>query len=250
MTTTTRAAALRALHRPGDPLVLPNAWDAASARAVEAAGFPAVATSSAAVVHSLGYADGEAAPVDEVLDAIARVVRAVAVPVTADIERGYGLPPAQLVERLAATGAVGCNLEDSDPRTRELVDVDRHADFLAAVRAAAGAELVVNARVDVFVRGVAEPLPIAIDRCRRFLAAGADCAYPLGASTEADIAALVSGAGGPVNVLFTPATPALPALAALGVARVSYGDGIHEAVERVHARMLATIARGDSPYPG
>jgi len=241
------ATALRALHRPGNPLVLANAWDAASARAVREAGFGAVATTSAGVALSLGYADGEATPVGEMLDAVARIVRAVDVPVTADIERGYGLPPAQLVERLAATGAVGCNLEDSDPRTKALVDVDRHADFLAAVRAAAGADLVVNARVDAFIRDVDDPLGTAVERGRRFLAAGADCAYPIGASASEDIAALV--AVGPVNVLFTHDTPALPELAALGVARISFGEGIHAALAAAHARMLAAIAAGASPYP-
>jgi 2-methylisocitrate lyase-like PEP mutase family enzyme len=241
------ARTLRALHRPGNPLVLANAWDAASARAVQEAGFGAVATTSAGVALSLGYADNEATPVGEMLDAVARIVRAVDVPVTADIERGYGLAPAELVERLVATGAVGCNLEDSDPRTRAMVDVDRHADFLAAVRAAAGADLVVNARVDAFVRDVDDPLATAIERSRRFLAAGADCAYPLGATTGEDIAALV--AVGPINVLFTRDTPALAELAALGVARISFGEGIHAAIAAAHARMLAAIAAGESPYP-
>ncbi|GIF66563.1 carboxyvinyl-carboxyphosphonate phosphorylmutase [Asanoa ishikariensis] len=243
----THADTLRALHRPGSPVVLPNAWDAASARAVEAAGFPAVATSSAAVALSLGYADGEATPVREMLDAVARIVRAVGVPVTADVERGYGLPPAQLAERLLATGAVGCNLEDSDPRTKQLIDVDRHADFLDAVREAAGADLVINARVDAYIRVPTDPLPVALERMRRFLAAGADCVYPIGATIREDITALT--ATGPVNILFTPATPTLAELAALGVARVSFGDGIHEALAAEHARMLAAIVAGTSPYP-
>jgi len=236
------AAALRALHRPGEPVVLANAWDAASARAVATAGFRAVATSSAAVAKSLGYADGERTPVDEMLDAVARIARSVPVPVTADIERGYGLRPAELVERLLATGAVGCNLEDSSPRDRTLVDVDRQAGFLAEVRAAAGPELVVNARVDPYIRGVADPLPVAVDRCRRYLAAGADSVYPIGAATADDIAALVEGAGGPVNVLATPQTPPLATLARLGVARISYGEGLFDDVYATHARMLARIA--------
>ncbi|GAA2702527.1 hypothetical protein GCM10010429_07610 [Micromonospora olivasterospora] len=117
-----QADTLCTLHKPGDPLVLPNAWDAGSARAVAAAGFPAVATSSSAVAESLGYADGEATPVDEMLAAVARIARAVPVPVTADLERGYGLRPTELVERLLSAGAVGCNLEDSDPCTRALYD--------------------------------------------------------------------------------------------------------------------------------
>jgi 2-methylisocitrate lyase-like PEP mutase family enzyme len=129
-----KAATLRALHVSGDPLVLPNAWDAASARMVEAAGFPVVATSSFATARILGYDDGEAAPVEDVLAAAARIVRAVSAPVTVDFERGYGLAPAALVERLAATGAVGLNLEDSDPPTGEMIDAAQQADFLAAVR--------------------------------------------------------------------------------------------------------------------
>ncbi|HEY3879028.1 MAG TPA: isocitrate lyase/phosphoenolpyruvate mutase family protein [Trebonia sp.] len=106
-----RAAALRALHVPGHPLVLPNAWDAASATMVIDAGFPAIATSSAATASVLGYADSEATPVEEVLAAAARIVRAVSVPVTVDFERGYRLPAAELAERLTSTGAVGLNLE-------------------------------------------------------------------------------------------------------------------------------------------
>ena len=187
---TGRAAAgrLRDLHRPGRPVVLPNVWDAATARIVAAAGFAAVATSSAAVAESLGYPDGEAAPVEEMLDAVARIARAVSVPVTADFERGYGLPPAQLVERLAASGAVGCNLEDSEPSTRVLVEADRQADFLGAVREsarAAGVDLVINARIDVFLSGVFRDgvavgaasatarLDEAIRRARLYISAGA-----------------------------------------------------------------------------
>ena len=115
--TTTSAAALRDLHVPGRPLVLPNAWNAASARAVEAAGFPAVATSSAAVSEVLGHEDGHATPVEGVLASVTHIVRSVDVPVTVDFERGYGLGPDELVARLAETGAVGANLEDSDPAT-------------------------------------------------------------------------------------------------------------------------------------
>ncbi|SNT27587.1 2-Methylisocitrate lyase, PEP mutase family [Asanoa hainanensis] len=240
-----KADTLKKLHRPGDPVVLPNAWDAASARAVEAAGFPAVATSSAAVALSLGYADGEATPVQEMLDAVARIARAVGVPVTADIERGYWLPPAELAERLLATGAVGCNLEDSDPRTKRLIDVDRHADFLAEVRQAAGDDLVINARVDAYLRVRQDPLPVALERARRF-GTIADCVYPIGASAKEDIAALAEV--GRTNILFTNETPALAELAALNVARVSFGDGIHEALAAEHARMLAAIVAGASPY--
>jgi 2-methylisocitrate lyase-like PEP mutase family enzyme len=240
-----RAGAFRARHRPGAPVVLPNAWDAGSARTVEAAGFPAVATSSAAIAETLGYSDGETMPVDEMLDAVARIVRAVAVPVTVDLERGYGLPPDQLVERIAATGAVGCNLEDSDPRTGELVAVDAQVGFLAAVRSAArsaGVDLVVNARIDAYlVEGLPDPLAAAVGRARRYLAAGADCVYPILAD-PADVRTLVAAAGGPVNVLATVDGPPPPALAALGVARISYAADLHRAGRAHLAALLARIA--------
>lgn len=231
-----RATALRALHRPGAPLVLPNIWDAGSARLVEAAGFPAVATSSAAVAESLGYADGEGTPAGEMLDAVSRIVHTVSVPVTADLERGYGMWPADLVERLAATGAAGCNLEDSDPRTGNLVDPAEQADFLAAVRAAcadAGVDLVINARVDVYLAGRAtpgQPRDAAVDRARRYLAAGADCVYPIAVDDRDALRDLVRQIGGPVNALCLPGwTPA--ELAELGVARVSFGSGLYRCMQ-------------------
>lgn len=134
----------------GAPPVLPGPWDAASARVFADAGFPALATPSAGVAASLGYDDG-ATPADEMFAAVARIVRAVDVPVSADVEGGYGLAPEELVERLLEAGAVGCNLEDSHGGV--LKDAAQHADWLAEVRDAAGERLFVNARVDVFVRG-------------------------------------------------------------------------------------------------
>jgi 2-methylisocitrate lyase-like PEP mutase family enzyme len=244
------AASLRALHVPGRPLVLPNVWDAASARTVEKAGFAAVATSSAAIAAALGYRDGEALPVVEMLDTIARIADAVSVPVTADIERGYGLAPAELVERLAATGAVGCNLEDSDPRTRTMVDPSAQADFLAAVRAAAvhsGLDLVINARVDTFAR----PDPIledALIRARLYRAAGADCVFPILAAEPEHIRALVGGVDAPINIMCRPGAPAPAELAALGVARVSFGSGLRSALQAHHRQLLDQILAGDSPY--
>lgn len=250
-----KASALRALHVPGDPVILPNAWDAASARAVEAAGFPAVATGSAAVAAALGYEDGQETPVDEMLAAVARITRVVTVPVTADVERGYGLTPAELAGRLAAAGAVGCNLEDSDPGTGAMIDAGEQAEFLAAVRAAAtgaGLDLVINARVDTFIHGSGTPeerLAEAIDRGRRYRDAGADCVYPILAADPQVIGTLVREIGGPVNVLFRPGMPAIRDLAALGVARISFGAGVHRAAQEFTARMLDTIARGDDPFP-
>src|SRR3954468_10258166 len=147
------ASTFRALHQGravGDPLVLPGPWDAASARVFADAGFPALATPSAGVAASLGYEDGRT-PADEMFAAVARIVRAVDVPVSADIEGGYGLAPKELVERLLETGAVGCNLEDSEDGV--LKDPRRHAEWLAEVRAVAADRLFVNARVDVFLHG-------------------------------------------------------------------------------------------------
>ncbi|MEU4479975.1 isocitrate lyase/phosphoenolpyruvate mutase family protein [Micromonospora sp. NPDC023966] len=208
-----RAAALRALHRPGEPLILPNAWDPGSARAVAAAGFPAVATSSAAVAESLGHADGEATPVAEMFAAVARIAAAVPVPVTADLERGYALRPAELVERLLTAGAVGCNIEDSDPRTGALHDVEEQADLLAGIRAAAGAagvDLVLNARVDVHLRAYGPAsgrLAEAVRRARRYRAAGADSVYPILLADPAQIRDLVAEVDAPVNVMARPGAP-------------------------------------------
>lgn len=246
------AAQFRALHRPGDPVVLPNVWDAASAKAVVDAGFPAVATGSAALVGALGYEDGEQAPVAEVLAAITRITRVVAVPVTADLERGYRLPPAELVARLAETGAVGCNLEDSEPTTGELVDPDAQADLLAGVRAAAreqGVDLVVNARVDSFLHGAGEPaqrLDDALDRAARYLAAGADCVYPIFATDPEILRALVAGVDGPVNAMVRAGSPTPAELAALGIARVSYGPGVYRRTYGHLADVLTEI-RGALP---
>src|SRR5918911_4340585 len=145
---------LRSLHRPGTPLLLPNVWDVATARAVVAAGFPVVATTSAGVAETLGYEDHEGAPGDEMLAAAARIARGVEVPVTVDAEAGYGMDAATLVAALRDAGAAGCNLEDSDHAAGALRDPDRHAAWLRSVRQAASAEgygLVINARVDVFV---------------------------------------------------------------------------------------------------
>ncbi len=194
---TNAARRFRAAHHGPRPLVLPNVWDCASARVFAGAGFGALATSSGAVAATLGYADGQHTPAAEMFAAIARIARCVDVPVTADIEAGYGLAPAELAGRLAEAGAVGCNLEDSDPVSRDLADPGRQADFLAAVRAAAGEALVLNARVDVFVRprpaGAGDAAAEAAERGRRYLAAGADCCYPILAPATV-LPGLVAGA--------------------------------------------------------
>jgi 2-methylisocitrate lyase-like PEP mutase family enzyme len=250
-----KAATLRALHVPGKPLVLPNAWDAASARMAVSAGFPVVATSSSATAAVLGYDDGEAAPVEEVLSAAARIAQAVSLPVTVDFERGYRLAPDELVERFVATRAVGLNLEDSDPASGKMIDTAEHADFLAAVRAEAvalGADLVINARTDSFLRGTGsleEQLAASIDRGVEYLAAGADCVYPIGIADPEAIRALVEGIPGPVNIGYGQGRLSLAELAGLGVARVSFGPMLQRHLyNQFGSALFAAVASGENPF--
>ncbi|MFF0010513.1 isocitrate lyase/phosphoenolpyruvate mutase family protein [Streptomyces sp. NPDC005374] len=228
----------RALHRkrlPGDPLVLPGPWDASSARVMEEAGFPALATPSAGIAASLGYEDGST-PADEMFAAVARISRAVDIPVSADVEGGYGLAPKELVERLLEAGAVGCNLEDSHAGV--LKDPHEHAEWLAEVRHAAGDRLFVNARVDTFSYGDGDPEQ-AIERAALYVAAGADCVYPIDA--PADVLPLLrSGVEGPVNVFghLNGEGPSPTALGELGATRVTFGP----ALQRRAARALRGTA--------
>ena len=238
MTQRTNAAALRALHHgraADDPLVLPGPWDAASAQAFEDAGFPALATPSAGVSASLGYPDGEGTPAAEMFAAIGRIVRAVNVPVTADVEAGYGLPPAELVERLLAAGAAGCNLEDSDPGGSGLKDPHAQAEFLAEVRAAAGDALVINARVDTYLRGQDRTPGAAVARGRLYAAAGADCVYPIMAPAP-QLATIAEGVGVPVNALCRAGGASPRELGVMGATRVTFGGGLQQqAMEAVRA---------------
>src|SRR5918999_1432334 len=230
-----RCELLRSLHRPGAPLLLPNAWDVATARAVVAAGFPVVATTSGGVAATLGYQDHEGAPGDEMLAAAARIARGVEVPVTVDAEAGYGIEPAELVAALRSMGAAGCNLEDSDYAAGGLRDPDRHAEWLRAVRQAAsedGYGLVINARIDVFLgpflagagpRTQDELVPEAVRRANAYLEAGVDCVYPITLWEPDALRGFMSEVRGPVNVIRLPQAPSLAELAALGVTRVSWG---------------------------
>jgi len=248
-----RCDLLRSLQRPGDPLLLPNAWDVATARAVVAAGFPVVATTSGGVAATLGYEDHEGAPGDEMLAAAARIARGVEVPVTVDAEAGYGMEPADLVAALRSMGAAGCNLEDSDYSAGSLRDPDRHADWLGAVRQAAsddGYPLVINARIDVFLHpflagagpGTQDELvPEALRRATACLEAGADCVFPITLWESDALRRFVSEVGGPVNVVRLPQAPSLAELAALGVARVSWGILLHGAAMGRFAEQLASL---------
>ncbi len=241
-----RCELLRSLHVPGDPLLLPNAWDVSSARAVVAAGFPVVATTSGGVAASLGYEDHEGAPGEEMLAAAARIARSVDVPVTVDAEAGYGLEPAELVAALRDAGAAGCNLEETDHANETVRDAAEQAAWLRRVREAATAAevpLVINARIDVFLAGdgaQSDLVPDALERASAYLAAGADCVYPI-ALREADaVRTFVSDAGGPVNILALPQAPSLAELAALGVARISWGSLLHrETMEQLERRLAS-----------
>jgi 2-methylisocitrate lyase-like PEP mutase family enzyme len=230
---------LRSLHIPGAPLLLPNIWDAATARAVVAAGFPVVATTSGGVAASLGFEDHEKAPAQEMLAAAARIARSVEVPVTVDAEAGYGMQPTDLVAALRSAGAAGCNLEDTDHADGSLRDPSRHAEWLRAVRQAASADgyrLVINTRVDLFLGPFltgAGPgtqvglVPEALQRANAYFEAGADCVYPIALWETDAMRRFTSEANGPVNVLCLPQTPSLAELAAIGVARVSWGPFLH-----------------------
>ena len=234
-----RCDVLRSLHRPGAPLLLPNAWDVATARAVVAAGFPVVATTSGGVAGTLGYEDHEGAPGDEMLAAAARIAGGVQVPVTVDAEAGYGMEPADLVAALRRMGAAGCNLEDTDYAAGTLRDPDAHAEWLRAVRQAAsqdGYGLVINARVDVFVgpflagagAGTQEDLVAeALLRANAYLEAGADCVFPIALWETDALRRFISEVRGPVNVVRLPGTSSHAELAALGAARVSWGPFLY-----------------------
>jgi 2-methylisocitrate lyase-like PEP mutase family enzyme len=248
-----RCDLLRSLHHPGDPLLLPNAWDVATARAVVAAGFPVVATTSGGVAATLGYADHEGAPGDQMLAAAARIARGVEVPVTVDAEAGYGMEPAELVAALRTVGAAGCNLEDSDYAAGSLRDPDGHAEWLRAVRQAAsddGYPLVINARIDVFLHpflagagpGTQDELvPEALRRANAYLEAGVDCVFPIVLWESDALRRFTSEVSGPVNVVRLPQAPSLAELAELGVARVSWGILLHGAAMGRFEEQLASL---------
>jgi 2-methylisocitrate lyase-like PEP mutase family enzyme len=247
-----RAAAFHALHVPGTPLVLPNAWDAVSARLVEEAGAAAVATTSAGLVWALGAPDGERVDRDAALAAVGRIARAVTVPVSADIESGYA-PDAEgvagTVRAVLAAGAVGVNIEDAVHGAAAggpLRGVAEQAERIAAAREAAdtaGVPLFVNARIDTFLGG-AGGVDVTLERAAAFRAAGADGIFVPGAVDPGTVTELVAGVDAPLNVMAGPGAPPVAELAALGVARVSTGSGLaqaaHALVRRAARELLGT----------
>jgi 2-methylisocitrate lyase-like PEP mutase family enzyme len=218
----------RQLHAGGDILVLPNAWDAISARVVEAEGFPAGATGSAGVAAVLGYADGERIPRSEMMFMVARIVSVVNVPISVDAEAGYGDPVKAALEVIAA-GAVGMNFEDSVDH--DLVPLPEQLDQIRAIQTAVKLSripFVLNARTDIFLLkhgDEATRFDRAVERLNAFHDAGADCVFAPGVVDAGTIERLVKAVKGPLNVLASVGTPRIPELKRLGVKRVSLGSG-------------------------
>jgi 2-methylisocitrate lyase-like PEP mutase family enzyme len=228
-----QARRFRELHHTGRILVLPNAWDAASARVFEQAGFPAIGTTSAGVAWSLGHPDGQRVARQDALAAIRRIVRSVGVPVTADVERGLGTTPAELTEtarELIDAGAVGVNLEDGRDGGR-LTPADVHVERIRAFRGVAdeaGVPLFINARTDVYFLPSDDPRAQVAEVLRRaalFVAAGADGLFVPGITEPEHMAEIARAVSVPVNVYAFAGVPSARELEALGVARVSVGCG-------------------------
>lgn len=222
----------RALHHAAHPLILPNAWDVPSARMFEEAGFPAVATSSAGLMVSRGYPDGEEMPRRELVDSVARIASRLSVPLSADVVAGYGRAARDVVatvRQIIRAGAVGINLEDLDHASGKLFPLEAQLEKLRAVRRleiAPGVPLVLNARTDALRHGAGDEaarLEEALKRLTAFRDAGADCVYPMGLTDAPSIAKVVRALDCPVNVMVRRGLPPVPELERLGVKRISFG---------------------------
>ena len=217
-----KAAAFRAMHRP--TLALPNAWDGASARIFEEAGFPAIGTTSAGVAYALGYPDGERLTRDEMLEVVARIARIVKLPVTADVEAGYG-DPVETARQVWAAGAVGMNLEDIVGD--ELNDLANQQAAIRGIRAAVP-NIVLNARTDIFLNAIGDEatrFDRTVERLNAYADAGADCLFAPGVRDRETIGKLVKAVHGPLNILATAGSPDIAEMKTLGIARVSVGSG-------------------------
>jgi 2-methylisocitrate lyase-like PEP mutase family enzyme len=256
-----KAEAFRALHRGPPLLLMANAWDAMSARIFEAEGFAAVATTSGGVSWTLGYADGEAAPWGEVVEQTARIAHAVAVPVTADIEAGFGATPEAVggsIADIIRAGVVGVNLEDGVHGPTPMRTIE---DAVARIRAAreaaraAGVPIVINARTDLYLKQIgdeASRFDEAVARGRAYLAAGADCFYPITLRDPATIGRLVQALKAPININVRAGFPSVAELEALGVARITTATQITLmalATTRQIAREIKATGRFDAIDP-
>ncbi len=262
-----RAARFAALHQGPAVLVLPNAWDVASALLFQAAGFPAVATTSAGLAWAWGYRDGEQLPLTRLLPAVETIAAALTVPLSVDFESGYGRTPEEVaaaVRAVIAAGAVGINLEDKDHSgAGPLRDLALQREILLAAREAAtqsGVPLFINARTDVFLGQVGAPeerRAHTIERLQAFVAAGADGVFVPALLDSGDILAVVREVRAPLNVLALPGLPPVPRLAEMGVARMSLGSGAMRAaygrLRQIAAELqgpgtLSAMTEGALPY--
>ncbi len=262
-----KAEELRKLHGGPRVLVLPNAWDVASARVLEELGYPAIATTSAGVAFALGYPDGQRVARDQMLEVVARIARAVRVPVTADMEAGYGITSKDMAETakaIVAAGAVGLNLEDVTGDTESSqVDMAQQVEKIRAIRetsASLGVSLVINARTDVYLMPIgpeATRFERTVERGRAYRAAGADCVFAPGVKERDLIEKLVKAIGAPLNILVTPGCPSIPELRKIGVARASVGSGVIRSslglVRRIGKELLetgtySTVFEGAIPF--
>jgi 2-methylisocitrate lyase-like PEP mutase family enzyme len=262
-----KAGQFRKLHHGPQMLVLSNAWDVVSARILEECGHPAIATSSAAVAFSRGYPDGQRIPRDEMLDVVARIARAVRVPVTADLEAGYGTTVQDMAETVKAAieaGAIGMNLEDvTGDDESSLVDTALQVEKIRAIREKAkslGVPIVLNARTDIYLLPVgaeATRFERTAERLRAYRDAGADCLFAPGVHERETIGKLVKAVAAPLNILMTPHCPSLAELEKMGVARVSAGSTVMRAalgvvrrigIEMLESRSCETLFAGAIPY--
>ena len=246
-----KAERFRQLHHGPHALVLVNVWDVASARLVEASGFPAVATSSAAVANSYGYPDGQHISRAEMLSVVERIARHVQLPVSADLESGYGETDdviADLVSAMISAGAVGLNFEDGTGDAQNpLFPVEQQSEKIKRLRQAsraAGVPVVINARTDVFLAQVGDPaarFEQAVSRVNAYRHAGADCLFVPGVSDGETIGRLVKAVDGPLNILVAAGAPSVEELERLGVARVSFGSGSFRIVMGRFRKLLEQV---------
>jgi 2-methylisocitrate lyase-like PEP mutase family enzyme len=247
-----KAEAFLALHQRQDLFILPNAWDAASARVFEKAGFAAIGTTSAGIAASLGYRDGQQIPVREMMDAIKHIVSAVNLPVTADIEAGYSREVEKVLEvvrEVMAMGVVGINIEDSTGITESpMLDIPSQVAKIRAIRnmvISAEKTLVINARIDLFYLGLYDTeraTQETIERAHAYLLAGADCIFIFGVTDKAILSQLVEAIPGPINLLAGPGMPSAPELKLMGVRRLSLGSAAMRAtlgtLEQISTELL------------
>ena len=247
-----KAEQFRKLHDGPRILVLPNAWDVATARTLEEIGYPAIATTSAGIAYSLGYPDGQRISRVEMLEVVARIAHAVRVPVTADMESGYGTTAKDMAETtkaVIAAGAIGMNLEDmtgDDPSSH--VDLAFQVEKIRGIRETAlslGIPFVLTARTDIYLKPIGEAgtrFERTVERLRAYHQAGADCVFAPGVSDRETIAKLVSAVKAPLNILLSLGCPSLGELEKMGVARASAGSTLMRAalkfVERIGKEML------------